>query len=808
MDNFICIHAHFYQPPRENPWLEAIEQQDSAYPYHDWNERITAECYEPNSTSRILDTKKQITGIVNNYARISFNFGPTLLAWLQESHPEVYQAIIAADKESQSLFSGHGSALAQVYNHVIMPLANHRDRYTQVLWGIRDFEYRFGREPEGMWLPETAVDLETLDILAEQGLKFTILASSQAGKMRQIGTTYWEDVSGGHIDPTRVYLLNLPSGRKINLFFYDGPVSHAVAFEGLLANGENLSNRLMGALSGRRNWPQLVHIATDGESYGHHNRYGDMALAYALHKIEDNPAVKLTNYGAYLAKYAPTHEVEIIEKTSWSCIHGVDRWWRDCGCNTGGHPGWNQAWRQPLRQAMDWLRDNMSPRYEEKAGHLLKDPWIARNEYIRVILDRSPRNVARFLKEHAAHKLNKAERIEALKLLELQRHAMLMYTSCGWFFDELSGIETVQVIRYAGRVVQLAKELFGDGFEQQFLTLLEKAASNITEHRDGHLIYEKFVNTTMLDLTRVAAHYAISSIFEENTSNSKMFCYNVTAYDYRRTDCGKQKIVLGRACVNSRITHESRVINFGVAHFGDHNLSAGIRICRGKESYLQMLQEITQTCLTEDIPGVIRLLDKHFGTSGYSLKSLFRDEQRKVLNRILESTLNEVQFEYRKIYQSSYSLMRFLVDGGNPLPVSLKTAAELTINADLRTALTEDGANNEAVKKLLDDARSWSINLDNEGLGHVFRLSLEKKMADLAAKPEDSLLLEEVLASVILARSMPFTMELRGIQNLYYHMIKTIYPVFQTNAKAKDQTKKDWIAGFVSLGNELSMHVP
>jgi alpha-amylase/alpha-mannosidase (GH57 family) len=808
MENYVCIHGHFYQPPRENPWLESIELQDSAYPYHDWNERITAECYEPNSTSRILDSENRITEIVNNYASISFNFGPTLMAWIQACAPRVYETILKADKESQTLFSGHGSVLAQVYNHIIMPLANRRDKYTQVAWGLQDFESRFGRHPEGMWLPETAVDLETLEVLAELGLKFTILAPHQAGKVRQIGAESWEDVSGSRIDPTRAYQLNLASGRKISLFFYDGPISRAVAFEGLLANGENFSNRIIGAFSEKRNWPQIVHIATDGESYGHHHRNGDMALAYALRKIETNPNIKVTNYGEYLEKYPPTYEVEIIEKTSWSCVHGVDRWWKDCGCNSGGHSGWNQAWRTPLRQAIDWLRDAMAHRYEEKARQLLKDPWAARNNYIQVILDRSPENIGKFLNEHATHKLNKKERIEVLKLLELQRHAMLMYTSCGWFFDELSGIETVQVIQYAGRVVQLAEELFGDNTEQQFFKLLEVAKSNIPEHKDGRLIYDKFVKSAMIDLTKVAAHYAISSLFEEYAGQrNKVFCYSVETRDYKREDCGKQRVAVGRTIVASMITHESRSLSFGVVHFGDHDLNAGVRDYRGKEAYQEMLKEITQTCSAADFPGVIRLLDKHFGTSTYSLKSLFRDEQRKVLDSILQSTLDEVQSEYRKVYQSRYPLMRFLIDLGNPLPNSLKAAAELILNTDLRIALTAESLDPEAISRLLSDARSWDIALDSEGLGHIFRRSLERRMASLVAKPEDGKILDQVLASVEMAQSLPFQTELRGIQNLYWDMLKTVFPEFQNRAKGEDQDAKVWVTKFVSLGGKLSIWV-
>ncbi len=501
MERYICIHGHFYQPPRENAWLGRVEWQDSAYPYHDWNEKVTAECYLPNASSRILDGEGYISRIVNNYAGISFDFGPGLLAWLEQNEPDVYRAIIEADRQSGESYSGHGSALAGVYNHMIMPLANRRDRYSQVSWGIRDFEYRFGRRPEGMWLPETAVDLGTLDIMAELGIKFTVLAPHQAKRVHRIDSSGWKDVGGGgSIDTTQAYLVNLPSGRRFNIFFYDMQISGAVSFEDLLKNGDVFVKRLTGAFSDKRHHPQLVHIATDGENYGHHHRYGDMALAYALHHIEANNVAKLTNYGQFLEKYPPTHEVEIVEKTSWSCVHGVDRWWSDCGCTTGAgsHPEWNQKWRTPLRNAFDWLRDSLARQYEEKARQLLKDPWAARDGYIDIILGRSPESVNRFFNRYAGRELDQDEKTTALKLLELQRYAMLMYTSDGWYFDELSRPEPVQFMQYAGRVVQLAQEIFGDNAEEEFLNILEQAKSNIPAQGDGKRIYEQLVRPAMI----------------------------------------------------------------------------------------------------------------------------------------------------------------------------------------------------------------------------------------------------------------------------------------------------------------------
>ena len=364
MDKFICIHGHFYQPPRENAWLEAVEVQDSAFPYHDWNDRITAECYATNATTRLLDEKGLIRGIVNNYAHISFNFGPTLLSWLEQHAPAVYQSVLEADRQSQKRFSGHGSAMAQAHNHMIMPLAAPRDKQTQVLWGIRDFEHRFQRKPEGMWLPETAVDVPTLETLAEHGIRFTLLAPRQARRVRKIDAGEWLDVAGEKVDPTRPYLARLPSGRSIALFFYDGPISKAVAFEGLLSNGERFAHRLMDGFNESRRGAQLAHIATDGESYGHHHHRGNMALAFALQTIESQELARLTVYGEYLEQHPPEWEVEIFENSSWSCVHGVERWWKNCGCNSGGHPGWHQQWRTPLREALDWLRDSLRPAYE------------------------------------------------------------------------------------------------------------------------------------------------------------------------------------------------------------------------------------------------------------------------------------------------------------------------------------------------------------------------------------------------------------------------------------------------------------
>jgi len=807
MERYICIHGHFYQPPRENPWLEAVESQDSAYPYHDWDERITAECYAPNSASRVLNAEGRIVQIVNNYAKISFDFGPTLLTWLEENASDVYEAILTADHESQQAFSGHGSALAQAYNHMILPLANGRDKYTQVLWGIRDFEHRFGRKPEGMWLPETAVDLETLDIMAELGIQFTILAPHQASRVREIGGRSWRDVSGGRIDPTRPYVLRLPSGRQISLFFYDGPISRAVAFEGLLSSGDQFSGRLASGFSEERPWAQLVHIATDGETYGHHHRHGDMALAYALHHIQSNGLAQLTNYGEYLERHPPSHEVEILQNTSWSCPHGIERWRSDCGCNTGGRPGWSQAWRAPLREALDWLRDTLAPRYEEHARQLLKDPWEARNEYVDVILDRSRENVEQFLGRQAAHVLSEDEKVTALKLLGLQRHTMLMYTSCGWFFDELSGIETAQVLQYAGRAIQLAREVFGGNLEGRFLELLKQAKSNVREQQDGRRIYEKFVRPARIGLPQVVAHYAVSSLFEPYDERPRIYCYDIEREDYQMVETGATKLAVGRARVTSEITWESALLSFGVLHFGDHNVSGGVRAFRGQSAYGTMVEQVTEAFSRGDLTEVIRLLDKHFLELTYSLKSLFRDEQRKITDLILESTLAEAEAAYRELYEHHALLMRFLVDAGVPLPRAFHAAAEFILNLDLRRAFEEEEPDLDHVQAILQAVATWRVDLDTAGLGYALELTIDSLAEEFCAQPAELAALQRLDTVTGLARFLPFEVGLWKAQNVYYDMLQTVYPEFQERAEQGDEAAQEWIRHFVSLGDKLLVRV-
>ncbi|HEX9454522.1 MAG TPA: DUF3536 domain-containing protein [Candidatus Binatia bacterium] len=806
MERYLCIHGHFYQPPRENPWLEAIELQDSAYPYHDWNARITAECYAPNSVARILDDKDFIVKLVNNYAKISFNFGPTLLSWLQQEAPDVYSAILAADRESQKQFSGHGSALAQIYNHVIMPLANQRDRMTQVRWALGDFEARFQRKAEGMWLAEAAVDLATLELLAAHDIRFTILAPHQAARLRPIGAVDWQELHHQPIDPSRAYLQNLPSGRSIALFFYDGAGARSVAFEGVLSNGEEFIAKLMGGFNEKRDWPQLMHVATDGESYGHHHRFGDMALAYALEQIDKNQLARLTNYGEFLAIHPPTHEVEIVEKSSWSCAHGIDRWWSDCGCNSGGKPGWNQRWRTPLRDTFDWLRDEVALPWQKIAGELFKDPWAARDGYVKIVLDRSAPNLEQFFARHATHTLDHDEQQVALKLLELQRHALLMYTSCGWFFDDLSGIETLQVIQFAARALLLAEELFGIALEETFLDRLARAESNLTELGNGREVYEKYVRPARVDWGRVGAHYAVSSIFEEYPALTNIYCYRAEQKTFKTFDAGKTKLAIGLVRLTSQITLESVDLGFGVLSMGDHNISGGVRPVLDDTTEEYLARELTEPFLNADFTEVLRLMDRRFGSANYSLRSLFRDEQRKLLERILAVALGETESMYRQVYDQRAPLMRFMTSLHMPLPKAFAAAAECVLNNNLCRVLAEQGIDVTRVSKLVAAAKTEGVTLDHTTLEFTYRETLERLSSRFAGDP--SLAALQTLnngASVL--QHLPFSVNLWKIQNNCYRMLHSIYPVIRQTSQTVGDSGDLWLKEFAELAERLKIKI-
>jgi alpha-amylase/alpha-mannosidase (GH57 family) len=824
---YVCIHGHFYQPPRENPWLETVEVQDSAAPYHDWNDRITAECYAPNGASRITDKENKIVRIMNNYSWISFNFGPTLLSWLNDFAPRTYRMILDADRSSAQHNDGHGSAMAQVYNHVIMPLANERDARTQIRWGISDFMHRFGRRPEGMWLAETAASRAVLDLMAQEGILFTILAPNQCARVRPLQDaidptesesslegTPWTETPDASVDTRHPYRIELDEGRSIAVFFYNGPNSRAIAFEGLLNSGVDFAKRLVAGLGDESEIvdgePALLsNVATDGESYGHHHRHGEMALSYAIHWLEDEQQIPLINYAAFLAKYPPSWGAEIVDDTSWSCAHGVERWRSNCGCNSG-RPGWNQEWRTPLRVGLDQLRDATIPLAEKLSKKLFKDLWVARDAYISVILDRSRPNIDAFFDTHATHELSQTERITALELMELERHAQLMYTSCGWFFDEVSGIETVQVIAYAARVLQLAARLFGkpgEILEAGFLGTLATATSNLPEIGNGAEVYKRFVTGMKIGLEEVGAHYAISSIFRSYPEQGELFCYNVRRQSHQVFSSGRGRVALGAAWIDSRITEETEEICFAVLHLGDQNLSAAVKRYDSSDpaqvkAFETFCHDVAAAMRRAKLPEVIRLIDQLFGGMDYSLLSLFADEQHRILQAILTQTVAEMEISLSKIYEDHTSLLDFLTDCGMAPPPALEVVANYAIGSMLRRAIESENFEPDHVLALAHRATAEHIFLNAHELGYAAGQRMKRAMVRLEAAASGdepaSKALTEALVMAETFRQLPFEVNFWQAQNIWNDLLRRSDRSYWTD---------EWWEAFRQLGEAMNIRV-
>lgn len=689
---YVTVHGHFYQPPRENPYLDAIERQPSASPYHDWNERIHHECYRPNAFARVLNHQGEVVGIVNNYEYFSFNIGATLMSWLERYDVEVYQRILEADRKSCDRLNGHGNAIAQVYNHIIMPLANQRDKYTQIRWGKQDYISRFGRDPEGMWLAETAVDYATLSALISEGIRFIVLAPSQAQRCRTLPKgdqpmSEWYEVGGSQIDPTRPYRCFLPDGNPnhdyIDIFFYDGPISRDMGFSDALYNADHLAGRIGQAVRGDHRPAQLISVATDGETFGHHKGGTEKTLAYAfLHEFPQR-GWTVTNFAHYLSLNPPSWEVELKPVTAWSCAHGVDRWQDDCGC--GGEGGWHQKWRRPLRQALDWLRDQLIKVYEETGKQLFRDPWATRDDYIQVMRDRSVANVSRFLARHQSHKLTAAEQVDALRLLEMQRHALLMYTSCGWFFEELSRPEGTQILRYASRALELAGDVAGVQLEKGFVKRLAQAPSNLDLFKHGSEIYRQLVATAQINFKQVAAQYAITSLFgrQEKDKNhpavKRVYCYSTQQLDYQMQRMGSLTLAVGQLRLVSEITWESEHLVFAVLHLGGWDFHCCIQPFTGRRTYSQMKDKVFEALQQASAAHTIRAMTQMFGDQSFSLQNLFAEERHRIMRLLSQETLTRLDQLYTQVYRDNYGVLMAFHRDELAVPQELQVAAEIAL---------------------------------------------------------------------------------------------------------------------------------
>jgi alpha-amylase/alpha-mannosidase (GH57 family) len=790
---FVAIHGHFYQPPRENPWLEILETEESAHPFHDWNERIALECYRPNAHARILDGKSKILEIINNYSSISFNFGPTLLPWLEKHFSSVYQKILDGDRESLRRF-GHGNAIAQVYNHIIMPLANDRDKETEVLWGVADFERRFHRKPEALWLPETAVNYATLRVLVKYGMRYLILSPFQALRVKPLGGKKWTDVSQGRIDTTRPYrcFIQDASGKKlldqfIDIFFYNGVISKEIAFGDLLKDGNNFCNRFAQFYQESKQRPQLIHIATDGETYGHHMKFGEMALAYALAKGFPTRGLELINYGSFLKRFPSVHEVEIDEGpkgegTSWSCSHGVGRWKEDCGCSTGGKAGWNQEWRKPLREALDSLRDELSRAFEREGEKIFEDVWKARDGYIGVILRRSPEGIKDFFDRYGAKGLDEKGRIKGLKLLEIQRHALQMYTSCGWFFNDLAGIETIIVLQHASRAIQLAEEWMGAEIEGKFIQQLSEAKSNLPEVGRGDQVYQRLVKPKWVTPERVVNHFAITSLLDSGDGEKQIFSYRVEKIHYEKMERKSNLLVVGQLRITSEIIPEPREFLFGLISSKKEVFRTWV-LERKEGLEFSTFKEKAQESFGSGEEEMTRVLTSLLGNLTFTLRDTFKEERQVIFQKLIQKEFDEHCQIYADLFDRTKQTVEVLSREGLEIPFEIRVAAEVTLSNRLFQEIKDLNRDfkgtieRRKIDEIVEEAREHGFTLRKEksllGLNEIFMERMDAlqrtKGTDLSRQAE---LAGEVLTLVDLAKKWELEISLEETQNSMGEILK------------------------------------
>ena len=770
----IIIHGHFYQPPRENPWTASIDMQESAAPFHDWNARVAAECYVPNARSRVLDENGRVLDVVNNYEYLSFNFGPTLLSYLEEYQPETYKRILTADQLSQKRL-GFGNAMAQVYNHMIMPLANERDRQTQIAWGAFDFEKRYQRKPDGMWLAETAVNHQVMTDLARNDIRFTILAPSQAAAIRPLGHNEWTDVSQATIPTDRAYLVKTDAG-DIAVFFYHATISQAVAFEHLLRNAATFADRIQQSFDLEQN--SLVIIATDGESYGHHEPMGDMCLAYLATRELEQHGLSLTNPASYLHENPPSWEVKLKagqddRGTAWSCAHGVDRWREDCGCSTGGPPNWNQRWRAPLRKSFDVLRNRLDHIYEAQSKTLLKDPWAARDDYIQVLLKRDVGAINRFFDRHATIQLDADQTATVFRLLEMQHHGMLMYTSCGWFFAELSGLEATQNLRYFARAAQLGELLAGKPITTEAFGVLKEARSNIPQMGSGLSVLSRFVHPSMLTPSKVAVHQAIRALIENQSASDQLYGYHITIHSEQRLARNQFDSFAGRLTVAAERTAEGGTFEVAVIAGSELRLRAFVRsfssdrIGFSADELLRTVENLgfAKACL--------ELADRF--EEELSLKQMLPELRLLYMRNRINPVLDELGSTFDHLYKKHEGLLYGLEPLGVNLPKALQPLVAYAASRKLEQ-LIERELDSDTLDKsagLCKTLRSLGVRLRRGRASAIVNSYLEVKLSQVIEQVD---LAQAVVFQSILdqARSMDLEIDEAPLQNKVFDNLEPL----------------------------------
>lgn len=776
MSTALIIHGHFYQPPRENPWTNEVEREAGAEPHHDWNERIYHECYRPNAHARIFDDHGRITRIVNNYANLSYNFGPTLMSWLQRQHPLTYARILEADRDSAKKHGGHGNAIAQAYNHAILPLLNDRDRVTQVRWGITDFRWRFGRYPEAMWAPETAVDDRTLETFIDEGIKFIILAPNQAKRSRRLGEDVWHEAHG-HIDPGIAYRWFSRTGSKkhLDIFFYDGPLSRGIAFNGSLSSSKSFIEAFARARGGEG---RVISAATDGESYGHHFKFGDRCIAHALELEAQRQGFWVTNFAAFLEKNPPQFEVEISHGSdalgsSWSCAHGVGRWYTDCGCHTGGGEGWNQKWRGPVRRALDLVRNAAISVFENLGAPLFTDPWAARNAYVEVLLDPTSREP--FLNRFAARKLDDAAKSRALTLLEMQRNALLMYTSCGWFFSDISGIETVQILKYAARAMDRMEEVGVPPPKEEMLAVLAEATSNKPDHGNGADVFRKQVESTRVGPRRVAAHLTIAGLVDGSDERGTIAGYTYQRRQFQAKRDGRIKLATGVVALTDQATLRLHELAVSAMHFGGVDFYCLVKRAPGPDAVNASVRKLWGVFPTASLPSMLRVAQEEFGPDEFGLEHVLPGG-RELVSRIVFGDL-VVQFseQYARLYEENRRTLEMLQSAGFELPKELRAAAEFTLGRRFEEEIasqhrSQDPASYRRALEIAHEVAGHGYQIDRTVSSQIFRDMLDSRVlaASTRLRADD---VESAIQLVQLVKKLGMEMTFDSAQEAVFESI-------------------------------------
>lgn len=773
-EKYLVIHGHFYQPPRENPWLGVIERQDSASPFHNWNERITAECYKANTLSRTLDPRGRIRDIVNNYKYLSFNLGPTLLNWLQVQHPATYQAVIDADRASRSLNGGHGNAIAQVYNHVIMPLATRREQELQIILGKRDFVRHFGREPEAIWLAETAINQTTAELLMDHGFRFTILSPFQARRVRKIGEDHWSDVRNGAIDTTMPYRI-FSNGKHLDVFFFDKGVSTSVAFEHLLRDAQRFAEKLSGAWGKDVGRPKLMNICTDGESYGHHEPFGDMCLAAFFSSISEKFRFRVTNYGYFLERLSPFMEVELEsgaegKGTSWSCSHGVDRWRKNCGCSTGGRAKWNQEWRTPLREGLTKLKEELDRTFERGLREFFPDPWAAFIDFIDLRRVRSPEEVDGFLARHSGKVIEDRDRTRLLQLLESQLNSHLMFTSCGWFFDDISGLEPLQNLRYAARAIEMSGRL---ELEEIFLRELEKARSNLGGET-GKSLYKKHV-IPLRSIPVLVANQAAMDWALLGKEQGKYFFYEVKLSGRERFE--NYGLTLGDMEVRDSFLGIRKKYFFFCAETEDAFLKTWIGEDLSHDARISLVDKLTWMARGETSFLPSHEIEKEFGLTCYNLSDLLEYHREEILGRAMAQAFEGLKNTALSFFQKNEEMVKRMVRFGVDLPPEVLLTVSYALQHKLRCEMeflqgeTDPKKFGNAVE-LIHMAKELQISIKTTDFEkRVLLRTLFLKLNSLFKKPDADILLE-VRGITEIISALGLKVDIAPAQNVLFNFLK------------------------------------